>query len=138
MPGAKFKTEITKTGPLFDHDPADTFRGNVHRMMLALADAGERDVRGQFAAGDSGRAPIRSLSDHVSQHITAELRRAPSGPGFSMFVFVRNRGLSTKQGISLMAAASSVEGRIHAFRKTQGRILRNRAATAAELIKGMT
>lgn len=136
--GAKFKTSIKASGPFFDHDPADTFRGNVHRMMLALAEEGAKDVRGQLQSGNSERAPIRSLGDHVSQHVTGELRKRPSGPGFSAFVFVKNRGLSKKEGTSLMAAASSLEGRLHVFRKTSGRIMRSRAANAAELVKGLT
>ena len=134
---ARFRTTLTKKGPFFAHDPADTFRGNVHRMMLAMAEEGAKDLRGQMEAGNSERAPIRSLSDHVSQHVTAELRKAPSGPGFQLWVFIRNRGLSARQGTSLMAAGSSLEGRFHYIRKTSGRVWRSRHFNVAELLKGL-
>ena len=134
---AKFKTSITMKGPFFDHDPADTFRGNVHRMMVALAREGQRDVRGQLQVGESGRAPIRKLGDRVSSHVYGELRRAPTGPGFTAVVLVRNRGLGKKEAVSMMAAASFLEGTIHPFRKTVGRIMRSRAVNAEELLKGL-
>ncbi len=138
MAGARFRTSIRKDGPWFRHDPADTFRGNVHAMMLGLAREGVADVRGQLEAGNAGRAPIRALGDHVSQHVAGELRRAPAGPGFSAWVFVRNRGFTKNQATSLMAAASRLEGMLHVFRKTAGRISRSRKANADELTKGLT
>lgn len=138
MAGARFRTSIKKDGPWFAHDPADTFRGNVHKMMVGLAREGAADVEGQLAVGNSGREPIRMLGDHVSQHVIGELRRAPSGPGFSAWVFVRNRGFSGREAKSLMAAASVLEGKLHVFRKTAGRISRSRKANADELIKGLT
>jgi hypothetical protein len=134
---AKFRTTLKKDGAWFAHDPAATFRGNVHTMMVSLAREGEADVRGQLRSGDSGRSPIRALGDHVSDHIKGELRRRPAGPGFSAWVFVENRGFNRRQAVSLMAAASFLEGTVHAFRRTAGRISRSRAANASELIKGL-
>jgi hypothetical protein len=138
MAGARFKTTIKKDGPWFRHDPVDTFRHNVHAMMVALAEEGSKDVVGQLSQGQGGRQPIRALGDHVSDHIVGELRRAPSGPGYSAWVFVSTRGMSTTEAISTQAAASFLEGTIHAFRRTAGRIGRSRRATAEELLKGLT
>jgi hypothetical protein len=135
--GSKFKTSLKMTGPFFAHDPAKTFRENAHEMMLAIAREGAADVRGQMAAGNSGRKPIRKLGDHVSDHIRGELRARPRGPNYTAFVFVENRGFTAAEGKSLMAAASSVEGRVHAVRKTKGRISRSRAVNVNELLKGI-
>ena len=132
-----FKTSITVHGPWFTHDPAKTFAGNVHEMMLGLAREGAKDVQGQTRAGQSGREPIRQLGDHVSDHVAGELRRYPAGPRYAARVIVRNRGFTKAEGISLMAAASQVEQQTHAFRKTTGRIMRARAVNAAELAKGL-
>lgn len=136
MAGARFRTSIRKTGGWFEHDPADTFRGNVHTMMTRLAEEGAKDVIGQL--GNSGkRSLISATGDRVSDHVVGELRKVPAGPGFSAWVFVTTRGLSKKEAISVQAAASFLEGTIHMFRKTAGRISRSREATAAEVIKGL-
>lgn len=137
MGTAKFKTSIKQTGPFFDHDPAKTFAGNVHEMMSELAKQGREDVIGQLRSGEGGRKPISRLGDHVSEHVVGELRRYPSGPSYSAVIFIRNRSFTAGEAKSLMAAASVLEGRIHAFRKTAGRIMRSRAANAAELVKGL-
>ena len=134
----KYKTSIKVSGPFFTHDPAKTLRENMHVMMLNLAKAGAKDVRSQMRAGRSERAPISRLGHHhVVDYVFGELRRYPSGPRYTARVIVRNRGLTKEQGISLMASASQVEGQIHAFRKTKGRILRTRTVNAAELLKGI-
>ena len=132
-----FKTSIRKDGPFFHGDPAKTFRENAHDLMLAVAREGAADVRGQLAAGNSSRRPIARLGDHVSDHVEGELRKRPSGPNYQVTVFVRNRGLSVKDAVSLMAAASVVESKVHAFRKSKGRMARARAVNSAELLKGL-
>lgn len=137
MAGARFRTTLKKSGAWFDHDPADTFRGNVHTMMAALATRGREDVIGQLEAGNASRRPIRTLGDHVSEHVAGELRRRPSGPAFSAYVFVSTRGMSKADAISTQAAASFLERTNHPFRKTAGRIGRSREAQASELIKGL-
>lgn len=132
------RTQIKKTGPFFTHDPAKTLRQNMHVMMTKLAKAGMTDVRSQLRAGRSQRAPISRLGHHhVVDYVFGELRRYPAGPRYSARIIVRNRGLTREQGISLMAAASRLEGQLHAFRKTKGRIARTRIVNAAELLKGI-
>lgn len=132
-----FRTTITKDGPFFHGDPAKTWRHNAHDLMLAVAREGAADVIGQLRVGNAGRRPIRLLGDHVSDHVVGELRRAPVGPNYRAITFVRNRGFTQAEAISLMAAASSVESRIHAFRKSKGRMARARAINSAELLKGL-
>ena len=134
---ASFKTSLKKDGAFFDHDPAKTFRENAHELMTAVAREGAADVRGQLRVGNADRAPIRKLGDHVSDHVTGELRRSPSGPMYSAVVFVENRGYDRQKAVSLMAAASRVEGRVHAFRKTKGRISRVRGVNMDALLKGI-
>ena len=137
MARTSFRTRIVKTGPFFEHDPGKTFRQNAHEMMAAVAREGAADVRGQLASGNAGRRPIAELGDHVSDHVVGELRRRPSGPNYTAAVFVANRGFTRREAVSLMAAASVLEGRAHAFRKTAGRISRARAVNVDELLKGI-
>jgi hypothetical protein len=134
---ASFKTSIKSTGPFFQGDPAKTFAGNVHEMMLALAREGRADVVGQLEQGQGGRPVIRLLKDRVADHVVGELRRAPPGSRYSAVIFIRNKKFTKAEATSLMAAASRLEGSIHAFRKTAGRLMRSRAANAEELIKGL-
>lgn len=132
-----FKTSITKTGPFFRHDPAKTFRDNAHDLMLAIAEEGAKDIRGQLRQGEGDRRPIAAIGDRVSDHVEGELRRAPAGPNYRAVTFVRNRGYTRKEATSLMAAAAELETTIHAFRKTKGRMARARAIHNAELLKGL-
>ena len=137
MARTTFRTSITKHGPFFRRDPARTFRENAHDMMEAVARVGAEDVIGQLRSGESGRAPIKRLGDRVSDHVAGELRRRPHGPNYTATVFVRNRGFTRKEAVSLMAAASSLESRVHAFRKTAGRISRDRGVNIDELLDGI-
>ena len=137
MASKTFKTTITTKGPFFKGDPAKKLADNIHTMMLAIAEEGAKDVRGQLRMGTAGRDPVSNLGGRVADRLVGELRRYPRGDAYTARVFVRNRGLSRQQGISLMAAASFLESTIHAFRKTRGRILRARAVNAAELLKGL-
>lgn len=132
-------TTITTDGPFFRRDPAKTFRQNVRTLMDAVVAEGERDIRAQLRAGEATRKPMRGISpERVSEHVkgrTSNLagrRWAVSG-----IVSVNNRGFTPKQGITLMAAASRLEQRTHAFRRTTTRIRRTRAANLDELLAGI-
>jgi hypothetical protein len=132
-----FKTSIRKDGPFFQADPAKTFATNVHDLMLAVAREGARDVIGQLRSGEGGRKPISRLGDRVTDHVTGEMRSFPPGPSYSATVFVANRGYSVREAVSLMAAASVLESRLHAFRKTAGRISRSRKVNMDGLFRGI-
>jgi hypothetical protein len=131
-------TTIDLSGPFFRHDPVKTFRQNVRVLMDAIAAEGEKDVRAQLVAGNSRRAVIRRIGDHTSDHVVGRTRSlAGTRWATTAVVSVNNSGWSQAQGISLMAAASSVEGRTHAFRKTKNRIGRTRKTNMSELLKGI-
>lgn len=137
MTATRYTTRITKTGPFFRGDPAATFRQNAHDLMKAVAREGVADVAGQLRIGDGERRPISGTTQHVSDYVAGELRKAPPGPNYRAVTFVRNRGLSRERAVALMAAASTVESKVHAFRRSKGRIARARAINSAELLKGL-
>jgi hypothetical protein len=131
-------TTIDLSGPFFKADPQRTFRQNVRVMMDAVAAEGEADVKAQLRAGNAGRLPIRRIGDHVSEHVVGRTSNLRSRRwAVSANVSVNNRGWGKAQGVSLMAAASSVESRVHAFRKTKNRIGRTRKTNMSELLKGI-
>jgi hypothetical protein len=132
-------TTILK-GPFFEKDPGKTFRQNIRVMMDAVAAEGQADVRAQLQAGQGSRFPLGGglRPGRVSGHV---IGRTVSLVGkrwaVSAKISVNNRGLSPKQGVKLMAAASYLEGQTHAFRRTKGRIGRAKRVNAAELLKGL-
>jgi len=134
-------TTIDLTGPFFTHDPAKTFRQNVRVLMRAVAAEGESDVKAQLKAGEGSRRPIshRVSPSRVSGHVVGRVTSLTGKPwAVSAAVSVNNSGFTKAEGTALMAAASSLEGRVHAFRKTKNRVARSRKVNEAELLKGLT
>ena len=137
-------TTLTTKGPFFQADPSRTFRQNVRVMMAAVAAEGESDVKAQLKAGESQRYPLGGgiKPGRVSGHVVglgpiSKLSRTRREGGLAAVVFVNNTGFTKKQGTKLMAAASHLEGTVHAFRKTKNRIARSRKVNEAELLKGL-
>lgn len=125
-------------GPFFRTDPALTFRQNVRVMMDAIAAEGEKDVLAQLTAGNTGRAPISLIGGHTSDQVTGRTR-ALAGKRWAVTAVVsaHNPGLTRAEAISMRAAASRVESRVHAFRKTKNRIGRTKKTNMSELLKGI-
>lgn len=132
-------TTIDMSGPFFKSDPRKTFRQNVRVMMDAVAAEGEKDVKAQLEAGNAARAPIRRLGTaHTSDHVVGRTKSL-TGQRWAVTAVVsaHRPGLTRVQSISLRAAASSVESRLHPFRKTKNRIGRSRKTNMSELLKGI-
>jgi len=133
-------TSMVLTGPFFTKDPKLTFRQNARVMLAAIADEGEADVKVQMEAGESGRKPIstRVTPNRVAGHVVGRVKGMSGKPwAVTAVVSVNNSGFTKAQGKALMAAASRVEGEVHAFRKTTNRLKRSRKINAAELLKGL-
>ena len=136
----KIATTIDMSGPFFRHDPRKTFRQNVRVMMAAIAAEGEDDVRAQLEAGQDRRAPISAgvQPARVSAHVVGRVQSLVGHPwAVTAVASVNNSRLTKRQGIALMAAASVLERREHAFRRTAARLRRARAVNKAELLKGL-
>jgi len=132
-------TTIKFDGPFFTGDPAKTFRQNIRAFMDVVAAEGEADVKAQLAVGEGSRAYIRALpAQRVSDYVRGRTS-ALSGRRWAVtaVVSVNNSGLSRGQGISLMAAASRVEGQTGAFRRTASRLRRLARRAEAVLLKGI-
>lgn len=133
---ARDELRVDFKGSFFRGDPRKKVEQNIADLMDALADEADRDVTVQVRVGEAGRRPISSgvQPARVAQHVVGR----PAGrPHTAAVVSIRNRGFSRKQGIALMAAASRVESKTHAFRRTAGRIRRARAIIRANLAKGL-
>lgn len=142
-PRNRTQSMIDVSGPFFTRDPELTFRQNVRVLMAAIASEGAEDVRQQLRQGESGRAEISARTafgsmGRVSHHIVGRVHNLRGRPwAVTAVVSVNNSRWTKQQGIALMAAASELEGRLHAFRKTTNRLRRGRAVNRAELLKGL-
>lgn len=161
---AKAVTTLSMTGPFFQHDPKKTFRQNIRVAMKAVAEEAAKDIIAQMEADAGGRKPISgrggirvnratgrarvrgqggadpSVAGHrVSEFVEAYTTGVRSGHPWQVTsrVHIRNKGLTIQGGISLHAAASRLEGRLHMFRKTTNRMRRAKAINQAELLKGL-
>lgn len=127
------------SGPFFEHDPKKTFRQNARVMLKAIADEAAADIQTQLRAGESTRSQIHVGGGRVSAEVEGYTRGVRSGNPWALTarVHIRNTGLTKKRAVSLHAAGSRLEGRIHAFRKTTSAMRRARALNRVELLKGI-
>jgi hypothetical protein len=134
----KFATSISMKGPFFTADIRKTVTENKRDFLDTLAKAGESDVQAQLRAGQSQRLPLGGgiQPGRVSAHVVGRTSNLQGRRWRATAkVSVNTQGLSRKQAIKLMAAASWLESQIHAFRRTRGRLAR--LARKADLLKGL-
>ena len=136
MPRRAAATSIDMTGPFFTHDPRKTFRQNVRTLMIAVAREGEDDVKTQLASGK--RDPISGGLGRTTDYVVGRAASVGHRPWeVTAVVSVNTSRLATEGAITVRAAASVVEAKTHAFRKTTGRIRRARSINRVELLKGI-
>lgn len=133
-------TVIDTSGPFFSRDSAKTFRANVRDLMDATAALGEADVKAQLKQGEPGRRLISAgvMPARVSGHVIGRTRNLKGKKWqVTAVVSVNNTGFTKRQGIALMASASVLERRVHAFRRMASRLRRQRKLIQADLLKGL-
>jgi hypothetical protein len=131
------KYHVELDGPFFQGDPGQKLGARIRQMHSGLAQEGQRLVRQALQAGQSGRQPMRGVSpNRVAEHVIGRVESL-TGKGWraSAVISVNNSGLSARGGISLMAAASLLEGRFHPFRRTALALGRSRAVLSANLTR---
>jgi hypothetical protein len=142
------------SGQFFEKDVTKTIRANLHDMLVEIAAGAERDIAVQLQRGEAGRAPL-SLgrpggrkqarargrgqkpllgNARVSQFVRGRVQSL-SGKPWQLHAVVspNTTGMNRKHAISLMAAASHLEGEVHAWRRTARAIKRARKDLAAGL-----
>ncbi len=133
--------DVELSGPFFQRDPGLTLRGNVRKMMAALAEEGEREAIAAYRQGSTGRAQVSRLGGRVADRIVGRIHARPSKGGkewrASAVIQVYNEGLSAADSMSLMAAAARVERQTRGFRSLYRSVRNARAVMAADLTKGL-
>jgi hypothetical protein len=127
------KVTVDLTGPFFQKDPGLTVRGNIRKMVQGIAEEGEKAARGAIDA-----LPLPNSVGWTSAHTVG---RAESLSGKSWWlhavISANTDGMNAKDAIRTKAAASSVEGRYHPYRRTASAIRRSRAVLSANLTAGI-
>lgn len=122
-------------GPFFERDPAKTFRQNVRDFLDAVVAEGEKDVRLQIEAK---RGSMPHYTGHTAAHVRGRTKSL-AGKRWMVtgVVSMDTRDMTRAQAIRTQAAASSIEGRFHPFRRTVGRIKRARGVSIERLMRGI-
>lgn len=112
---------VDVSGPLVGpKKPSAIMLENIERAMQDVADFGAGIATRGFLSGAGGRQPISAIGDRVGDHVVGRVFARPSKGGrrwhTAGVVQVYNEGLSARQGVSLMAAASILEGRLNVMR----------------------
>jgi len=132
----KFASTITFDGPFFEKDPTKTFRQNIRELMDEIAAAGESDVKAQLQQGQGDRYPLGMGLGRVSMHVVGRTKNL-SGKRWAVTAIVspRTAGMSPKQAVKVMAAASYLEDTTGAFKRSARRV--RKASKLNDLTEGM-
>lgn len=130
---------IDMTGPFFTNpDPGETMLKNMEKMFQALAREGEAAARQNMLLGSGGRALVRATGDRVADHIVGRTVSVNGRQWVSAAVVsVNTTGLDSRKAISVMAAGSLLEGRLHALARVASSIRSSRAVLRANLMAGL-
>lgn len=129
------RAEIDLSGPFFTRDPRKTVKQNIRRLMEALAEEGERNVKGlmpqrtgETARGVVGRVENLRGKRWAATLVVSQTRVFPwVNKGARGFV---GRGEAEYRG-------GKLEARHHMFRKTASAMRRSRKILAANLTEGL-
>lgn len=126
---------VTFTGPFFAKDPAKTLRNNIRDMLEEIAETAEREVRQQLSAGEGSRATLAAIPNGRVSHFVRGRVASLTGKPWKLHAVISpdTSRLSATQAISVMAAASKLERRTHAFARTSRAIRAGRK----DLAKGL-
>ena len=134
------KVSVDLSGPLFERDVKATVRENIRTMLQGIAEEGASSVRDDMAFGEGGRQPISDnvSPDRESEWVFGRVRSLAGKPwALTAVISINNHGLSSEQGIALMAGAARVESETHAFRQAASGLRGARAILAADLTRNL-
>lgn len=136
---SKLTGALHESGPFFRLDPVKTFRENVRLMMEAVAREGASDVQQRMRADEPKRYRIRRGGGRVSDHVQGRVHSL-GGHAWRVTAVVSVNAVDAvdeAHGKSIMAAASTVEGESHPFRRMTASMRNARAVATADMAKGL-
>lgn len=122
---SRLDIQTTLSGPFFAAQPRRVVGANVRDMLGDAVTEGADVVRAELRAGLTLRAPVRILGDRVADHVRGRVKSLGGHPWSSTgLVSVSIAGTVGDARVALMAAASGLESRRHAFRRAPAAMLR--------------
>lgn len=132
----KFTRELR--GPFFRADPAATFRQNCRTLLEGIVTEGAEDMRAAYRSNSTGRRLVRGTGDRVADHVRGRIRSLGGRPwALTGVASVSPAGLSRDAGVSLLAAASRLETRHKATKRSAARARRSGRAAMRNLLDGI-
>jgi hypothetical protein len=129
------RVRVELDGNFFRRDPRKTVKGNIRKMMEAMAPEAERLVQNQIS-GRAGSMPYYTGRTH--DNIVGRAESVSGKPwAATMVVSANTSGMSRGDAIRIKAAASGIERRWHPFRRVASALRRSRAVLAANLTEGL-
>lgn len=127
------KVTVDLSGPLFQRDPSLTVKGNIRRMMQGLAEEGEKAIQSEIGTLNLPRSKGWTQAHAVGRVTSYAGKRW----WLNAVISANTDGMDRATAIRTKAAASSVEGRYHPFRRTANALKRSRAVLSANLTEGL-
>ena len=111
------RTKVDLSGPFFERNPKATVQKNVMDFLDKLAEYGQARVQ-KAIEGKRGKMPYSKgwTRDHVVGRTRAELARGGKRWVTTAVVSANTDGMTRKDAIRTLAAASSIEGRWRPFK----------------------
>ena len=122
-------TTIDLSGPFFQYDPRKRLGENIERMLAAVAEEGEQDVKAQAASHQVTGTFYGGIRGRVASLAGKHWRRTAVVSQTAVYPWPGGGAKQYRGG--------KLEARYHWFRKTKTRLNRSRAVNTAELTKGM-
>lgn len=121
------KTHVDLSGPFFRRDPALTMRGNVRRMMAAVAAEGEKAVKANY--------PV--LTGAGRRGVVGRVASLSGKPWLATAVISQTHVYRWPSGGPKQYRGGKTEARHHMWRNAYRDLNRSRAVLRANLTEGL-
>lgn len=121
------QVKVDLSGPFFQGDPSKRFLQNVHEMMVAVGDEGERAVQSVYPVySGAGREGVHGRAASVS-----------GKPWMATAVISETHVYPWPSGGSMQYRGGKAEAKVGMFKKTAAQLRSSRAVLAANLTKSI-
>lgn len=122
------KLEVDLSGPFFRGDPSKTYLSNLQRMLVGIAEEGERTIQSVYPVGPTGqgRAGVRG-----------RVKSLTGRPWLATAVVSQTHVYPWPNGGQAQYRGGKTEAKHHMFRDTARSLRRSRAILNANLTAGI-
>lgn len=122
------QTHVELTGPFFEHQPGLTLRGNIRKMMAAVAQEGQRAVQSLYPVGPTGAGRAG---------VVGRVASLSGKPWMASAVISQSHVYPWPGGGQAQYRGGKSEARHHMFRTVYRDLRSSKAVLAANLTQGI-